>query len=139
MEIESPSNSPYYLPNKNAGSNPKLFQQGSNLQQGRQMGINQSQNFSGNLSNLSVGNNLSLGPINTPNAYGQPNRLNQNYNQNYVQQPNAFYNNYNQQNYNPQKNKGPNFQNNNFNNNNFQAQNFNNNPNYPNNFNQQNY
>ena len=155
MEIESPNNSPYYLPNKNVGINSKFPQQGNILQQGRQVGMNQSQNLSANFSNLNVGNNMSLGPMNTPNAYGQPNRLNQGYNQPYQQQQqqqNAYQNNYNQPNYNPQnynqqqypannypqQNKGPNFQNNNFNNN-YQTQNYNNNQNYPNHPNQQNY
>ena len=157
MEIESPNNSPYYLPNKNVGINSKFPQQGNILQQGRQVGMNQSQNLSANFSNLNVGNNMSLGPMNTPNAYGQPNRLNQGYNQPYQQQQqqqqqNAYQNNYNQPNYNPQnynqqqypannypqQNKGPNFQNNNFNNN-YQTQNYNNNQNYPNYPNQQNY
>ena len=157
MEIESPNNSPYYLPNKNVGNNSKFPQQGNILQQGRQVGMNQSQNLSANFSNLNVGNNMSLGPMNTPNAYGQPNRLNQGYNQPYQQQQqqqqqNAYQNNYNQPNYNPQnynqqqypannypqQNKGPNFQNNNFNNN-YKTQNYNNNQNYPNHPNQQNY
>ena len=151
MDIESPSNTPYYLPNKNVANNNKFFQQqGSNLQQGRMGSMNQSQNISGNFSNLSIGNNLSLSQMNSPNVYGQPNRLNQYNQQMPQQQPNTFYNNYsqpnfnqqnyNQQNYNPnnynQPGKGQNYQNINSFNNNFQNQNSNNNGNF-NNRNQQ--
>lgn len=149
MDIESPTNPPYYLPNKNIANNNKFLQQGSNVQQGRMGGMNQSQNMSGNFSNLSVGNNMSLSQMNAPNVYGQPNRLNQGYNQQMQQQQqqqNAFYNNYNQQNFNqpnynqqnynpnnfPQQGKGNNYQNMSNFSNNFQNQNFNNNGNYTN-------
>jgi hypothetical protein len=110
MEIESPNNSPYYLPNKNVGNNSKF------PQPGKQVGMNQSQNLSTNFSNLSIGNSMNLGPINTPTAYGQANRLNQGYNQAYQQQ-NTYQNTYNQASYNQQyppnnyqqQNKGANF------------------------------
>jgi hypothetical protein len=141
MEIESPTNTPgYFLPGKNATNGKPMFQgrgqgQGQGFgQQGNNGfgGMSQSQNVSGNYSNLS-GNNLSLSQMGAPNVYGQPSRGNYPYNQHQQQQQpqqNAFYNNYNQGNF----NKGPfpsNQNNNNFPNNN--------NPNNPNNFNYQNY
>ena len=140
MDIESSTNPPYYLPNKNVGNNNKFFQQGGNLQQGRLGNMNQSQTVSGNFSNLSIGNNLSLSQMNTPNVYGQSNRPNQGYNQPIPQQQqqNPFYNNYSQPNYNqqnfnqnnyPQQGKNPNMSN--FNNT-FQNQNYSNNGNFTN-------
>ncbi len=87
---------------------------------------------------------MSLSQMNTPNVYGQPNRLSQFNQQIPQQQPNPFYNNYNQPNFNqqnynqqnynpnnyPQTGKGQNYQNiTNFNNN-FQNQNYNNNGNF---------
>lgn len=113
MEIETPSTQPYTLPNKNG--NLKLFQQGTTLlQQVRQM--NQSQNFSGNLPNLGIANNLSLGPMNAPNFYGHANRLNKNHNQvyNHQQHLNGFHYNYNKQNYNPQNHNKQNYNTNNY-------------------------
>jgi hypothetical protein len=143
MDIESSTNPPYYLPNKNVANNNKFFQQGGNLQQGRLGSMNQSQNVSGNFSNLSMGNNLSLSQMNTPSAYGQPNRASQGYNQLQPQQQNGFSNNFsqanlNQQNYNQQNynqnsyaQQGKNQNISNFNNN-FQNHNYNNNGNFTN-------
>lgn len=106
MDIESSNNSPYYLPNKNIPNNGKFIQ--GNPLQGRQGGMNQSQNVSANFSNLSINNNMSLSQMNPPNMYGQPGRINQVYNQQMqppqMQQNNLFNNynqNYNQQNYPP--------------------------------------
>jgi len=115
------------------------------LQQNRLGNMNQSQNVSGNFSNLSIGNNLSLSQMNTPNAYGQLNRPNQGYNQPMPQQQqqNAFYNNFSQPNFNQQNCSQQNYNQNNYapqgkiqNNNNFnsnlQNQNYNNNGNFSN-------
>ncbi len=140
MDIESPSITPYYLPNnKSASQSGKMFQSGMNRgpTQGNSlsaMSMNQSQNVSGNnYSNLSMGNNLSLSQMGNPNTYGLPNRINAQ-----QQQQNPYYNNYNG--YNNQNNNYMQKNNNYPNNNTYQnSNNYPNNQNFPNNYNYQNY
>ena len=93
MDIESPTNPPYYLPSKNVANSNKFVQQGSTSQQSRPGSLSQSQNISGNFSSLSIGHNLSSSQMNTLSPYGPPTRLNPGYNQ---PQQNTFYNNYSQ-------------------------------------------